>query len=230
MKILAIIPARGGSKGIPRKNIKLLCGKPLINYTIGAALQSSRISEIMVSTEDVEIAETARQTGANVPFMRPDDLSQDKSSTLDTVLHVLECYEQLDQYFDAVCLLQPTSPLRSTELIESCIQQFESTRADSLISVRSVPHELNPHWIFEPNENSFLGLATGEKQIITRRQELPPAYYRDGSVYLTKTSVLRERNSLYGDKIAYFVTDHLPYVNLDTMKDWKKAKKILCAE
>lgn len=230
MNILAIIPARGGSKGIPRKNVKVLCGKPLIGYTIEAALKVDLLSEVMVSTEDNEIAEIAVLAGASVPFLRPPELARDTSSTLDAVLNVVESYERIGRYFDAICLLQPTSPLRSADLIVSCIQQFIDADADSLITVRSVPHELNPHWIFEPNENGFLHLATGEKQIISRRQDLPPAYYRDGNIYLTKTDILKSQKSLYGDKVAYFLTDNLPYINLDTMEDWKLAEKILCAE
>lgn len=225
MKVLGLIPARGGSKGVPRKNIRELCGKPLIQYTIDAALAAEKLDEVMVSTEDEEIAAIAKNLGAAVPFLRPEELASDDSPTIDAVVHVLHSYQKLGKFFDAVCLLQPTNPLRTSLLIDSCIEKFEITKADSLLSVRSVPHEFNPHWIYEVSESNFLKLATGETEIIPRRQQLPPAYYRDGSIYITKASVILEQHSLYGAKISYFNVDHLDHVNIDTEQDWKKAEK-----
>lgn len=231
MKILGLIPARGGSKGVPRKNIKILCGKPLIQYTIDAALKSNILTEIMVSTEDEEIAQTAKELGASVPFLRPQSLAGDKAPTIDAVINVLETYQKLGESFDAVCLLQPTNPLRSAETIKKSIEEFSKTGADSLISVRQVPHEYNPHWTFESNEeNHFLHIATGETEIIPRRQELPKAYYRDGAIYLTKAAIILEQKSLYGKNIAFIDLEGEPHVNIDTLDDWKKAEEILCVE
>jgi len=230
LKVLGLIPARAGSKGVPDKNIKKLCGKPLLHYTIVEAYKSSHLSEIMVSTESEKIAKIAKQAEAHVPFMRPENLAEDNSKTLDVVIHVVEQYEENGTHFDAVCLLQPTNPLRKADLIDRCVKEFEHQQADSLITVRSVPHEFNPHWIFEENKQGFLSLATGEKEIIPRRQELPEAYYRDGSVYITKTEELLNKRSLYGEKIAYLNTDGVPHINIDTMADWKKAERLLCAE
>jgi len=231
MKILGLIPARGGSKGVPRKNIKLLCGKPLIQYTIDAAKAANCLTEIMVSTEDQEIAQVAQQLGASVPFLRPSALAGDKSPTIDAVIHVLEEFQKLGKYFDAVCLLQATNPLRTAELIKKSIEKFTSTAADSLISVREIPHEFNPHWAFEEeNETQFLKIATGEKNIIPRRQELPKAYYRDGSIYLTKSEIILNQKSLYGERITHLNVQQYPHVNIDTIDDWKLAQTMLSEE
>lgn len=231
MKVLALIPARGGSKGVPRKNIKNLCGKPLIQYTIDAALVSGVVDEVMVSTEDEEIAQVAKQLGASVPFMRPQQLAGDKSPTIDAVVHVLETYQKMGKNFDAVCLLQATNPLRTAETIRKSIAEFQRTNADSLLSVREVPHEFNPHWTFEEGtEKGLIHIATGEDEIIPRRQELPKAYYRDGAIYLTKTSVILGQKSLYGKKVAFINLEGEPHVNIDTMADWNKAEQLVCAE
>lgn len=231
MKILGLIPARGGSKGVPRKNIKSLCGQPLIQYTIDAAKTSGVLSEIMVSTEDQEIAEVAKSLGASVPFLRPKTLAGDKAPTIDAVVHVLEAYQELGKHFDAVCLLQATNPLRQASVIKNSIDKFIKTDADSLISVRKVPHEFNPHWTFEADNNGeLLSIATGETEIITRRQELPTAYYRDGAIYLTKSSIILEQKSLYGQQISFIDLEGEPHVNIDTMDDWIKAEKLICAE
>jgi CMP-N-acetylneuraminic acid synthetase len=228
MKILGLIPARGGSKGVPRKNIKLLCGKPLIEYTIKAAMDCGALTEVMVSTEDAEIAETATGLGAKVPFLRPMELANDTSPTIDTVIHVLKAYQNMGINFDAVCLLQPTNPLRSAESIKLGIEKFITEQADSLISVRKVPHEYNPHWTFElENETSFLRIATGESKIIPRRQELPNTYHRDGAIYLVKSTVVLKQGSLYGKKIGFIDTSERPHVNIDTMEDWKMAEAYL---
>jgi CMP-N,N'-diacetyllegionaminic acid synthase len=228
MKILGLIPARGGSKGIPGKNIKKLAGKELIRYTIEAGLACSSIDELIVSTEDTKIAEISRKAGASVPFMRPVALASDQSPTIDTVLQALDFFAHREIHFDAVCLLQPTTPFRTTAQIEQAIEQFISTDADSLISVREVPHQFNPHWIFEASEDSdYLRLATGEAQIIPRRQDLPRAYYRDGAIYITSREVLINQRSFYGQRLTYCQLDQSPGVNLDTMEDWYRAEKLM---
>ena len=228
MKILGLIPARGGSKGIPGKNIKKLAGKELIRYTIEAGLACSLLDELVVSTEDPLIAQISKNAGAKVPFLRPVALAADQAPTIDTVLHALDFFASQEVHFDAVCLLQPTTPFRSTANIEQAINQFISSDADSLISVREVPHQFNPHWVFEAQDPSgYLSLATGEKQIISRRQELPKAFYRDGAIYITSTEVLLNQQSFYGQRLAYCQLDPSPNINLDTMDDWCQAEKTL---
>ena len=227
MKILAIIPARGGSKGVPRKNIKLLAGKPLLEYTSAVTLKSSLLSKVVISTDDDEIISVAKKLGLEIPFKRPKDLATDSSSSLSVILHALEHFESKNIYFDAVCLLQVTSPFRTVEFLDKAIQEFIKSDADSLISVQEVPHEYNPHWSFELDENKNLKIATGETEISSRRQDLPKAYHRDGSIYITKSSILKEQNSLFGKKIAHIVSPKEFYVNIDTMDDWKKAEELV---
>lgn len=226
MKILAIIPARGGSKGVPGKNKKILHGKPLIQYSIDAALESEHIAEVLVTTDDEQIVTLAKSLGANVPFVRPKHLAEDKTPTLPVMQHAVSFLEREGKHFDAICLLQPTSPFRPKGFLDKALKTFQEKQTDALVSVLEVPHQYNPHWTFEANEHGILQIATGEKNIITRRQELPKAYHRDGSIYITKTKVLMEENSLYGNSLAYIVSDEKFYVNIDTLEDWEKATEL----
>ncbi len=228
MRVLAIIPARGGSKGVKRKNIKLLGEKPLIQYTIESAKQAIKLSKIMVSTDDEEIAEFSRSLEVEVPELRPKHLASDNSPTIDTVIYTLEYYQkEKNEYFDAVCLLQPTYPFRKSNSVDEAIQTFIEKGTDSLISVVTVPHEYNPHWVFVENEVGHLKIATGESTIITRRQALPEAYIRDGSIYITRVPVVLESKSLYGTSTCCYKSDTSTYVNIDTIEDWKKAEGLL---
>ncbi|MEM1123349.1 MAG: acylneuraminate cytidylyltransferase family protein [Bacteroidota bacterium] len=226
MRILGLIPARGGSKGVPRKNIKSLHGKPLIEYSIEAGLACPLIEELVVSTDDEEIANVALKAGAKVPFMRPKILASDAAPTIDTVIHALNFLEAEDTSFDAVCLLQPTVPFREKTDLKDAIENFITSQADSLISVRAVPHIYNPHWVYqEDTATGFLKLAVGEASVITRRQALPKAYHRDGSVYLTKTEVILAQKSLYGKKIVHHIMTASPNINIDTLEDWAMAEQ-----
>lgn len=225
MSILGLIPARGGSKGIPRKNIKLLEGKELIRYTIEVGLACPEINHLIVSTDDAEMAGISQSAGADVPFIRPTYLASDQSPTIDTVIHAVQFFQQKNIHFDAVCLLQATTPFRHVSDVSEAIQKFIQYDADSLISVREVPHTYNPHWVFEEEkESGFLKIATGEKSIISRRQDLPKTYYRDGSVYITKTEILMNQNSLYGNKIIHHQMLNSSAINIDTMEDWAEAE------
>jgi CMP-N,N'-diacetyllegionaminic acid synthase len=226
MRILAVIPARGGSKGVPGKNKKLLLGKPLIQYSIDAALQSKHITEVVVTTDDEEIIAIAKSLGANVPFVRPKHLAEDTTPTLPVIQHAISYFEAEGKQFDAICLLQPTSPFRPKGFLDKALETFIEKQTDALISVLEVPHQYNPHWTFEPNKNGILQIATGEKNIIPRRQELPKAYHRDGSIYITKTNIIQNENSLYGNSLSYIVSDDKYYVNIDTQEDWQKAEEL----
>lgn len=227
MKILCIIPARGGSKGVPAKNIKLLNGKPLLGYTSEIALQSKHFTEVIVSTEDEQIIEVAKSLGIKVPFIRPMALAQGNTPTIDVIIHALQWYENQNIFFDAVCLLQVTSPFRTVEFLDEAIGKFIEKNSDSLVSVQRVPHEYNPHWTFEVNEEGNLKIATGESEIISRRQELSTAYHRDGSIYITKTKVLLKEHSLYGKSTAFIESEPDFYVNIDTLQDWEKAEEMI---
>lgn len=226
MNILGLIPARGGSKGIPGKNIKLLGEKPLLQYTVESGNNSKYLSTLILSSDDPEIMAVAKDLDIDVPFIRPAQLSTDKTTSVEVVLHALKFAEEQGEEFDAVCLLQPTTPFRKEGLINAAIEKFIAGNYDSLVSVRQVPEEFNPHWVYE-EEKGLLKIATGEEQIISRRQDLPKAYHRDGAIYLTLTDILKERKSLYGSRIGFIDTTGSPYVNLDLPADWEKAEALL---
>lgn len=226
MRSLCIIPARSGSKGVPGKNIKPLAGRPLITYTYDAAQAAHLLDKVILSTDGSEIANTAQRSCVEVPFLRPANLAQDDTPTIDVILHAITFFEGLGERFDTIVLLQPTSPFRPPGFIDECIQHFVASGADSLVSVRKVPHEYNPHWTFLPANDGFIQIATGEKEIITSRQKLPPAYIRDGSVYVFKANNFTNGNNMYGDKIA-MLKNPIPYhVNIDTPEDWIKAERV----
>lgn len=227
MKVLGIIPARGGSKGVPRKNIKLLAGKPLLAYTAESALKSKFLSKVILTTEDAEIAAVGRSLGLEVPFLRPKELALDTSPTLPVVFHTIDYLENNGEKFDAVCLLQPTNPLRQAEDIDNCIELLEKSDGDSVISILPVPHEYNPKWVYWQNEMGEMVLTTGESEPIPRRQDLPPAFHREGSVYVTKIDALRKYGNLYGEKVQGYQIDPQNSVNIDTLEDWDLAEKLV---
>lgn len=227
MSVLAIIPARGGSKGVPRKNIRPLCGKPLLAYTAEAALGARSLSRVILSTEDPEIAEVGRQCGLEVPFLRPAELAQDTTPTLPVLLHAVRWLEEHGQRFEAICLLQPTNPLRSASLIDACVGEFERTGADSLVTTLPVPQKHNPHWVYFADPEGFLHLSTGEREPISARQALPPAFHREGSVYVTRRDVLMEQHSLYGTRVAGLEVDPELSINIDSVSDWEHAERLL---
>jgi CMP-N,N'-diacetyllegionaminic acid synthase len=222
MRILGIITARGGSKGVPGKNIKLLGDLPLLAYTALAALDSKSLCKVILSSDCSSIAAVAQKYAIEVPFLRPETLATDTASSIDVVNHAVSYLENQGDFYDAVCILQPTSPFRSKGFIDLAIQKFIADDADALVSVLPVPHEFNPHWVFEPNHEGYLKLATGEDTIIKRRQDLPLAYFRDGSIYITKTAIVKS-GSFYGTKLSYLENNPDLYVNIDTPEDWEKA-------
>lgn len=226
MRILGIITARGGSKGVPGKNIKMLGELPLLGYTALAAKKAKKLAKVIISTDCLEIKKVAESFGIEAPFLRPDHLATDTAASIDVVMHALQFLEEKGEFYDAICLLQPTSPFRKYGFIDEAIQKFISNDSDALVSVLPVPHEFNPHWVFEPNTGGMLKIATGESEIIKRRQDLPKAFFRDGSIYITKTSVIKEA-SFYGAKLSYIENHPDFYVNIDTLEDWEKAENIL---
>lgn len=227
MKVLGLIPARAGSKGISGKNIRLLCGKPLLQYTAEAALAATLLSRVILSTEDKEIAKVGESCGLEVPFVRPAELAEDETPTLPVIQHAVRWLEESGERFDAVCLLQPTNPLRRPEDIDACIRLLETTNADAVVTITAVPAEHNPHWVYFQNGSNLLRLSTGEVTPIPRRQELPPAFHREGSVYVTRRDVLMETNSLYGVKLAGHLIAAESSVNIDGPQDWARAEAFL---
>jgi CMP-N-acetylneuraminic acid synthetase len=230
MLVLGIVTARGGSKGIPRKNIKLLAGKPLLQYTAEAALQAKLLTRVILSTEDAETAQVGRQCGLEVPFMRPPELAQDDTPTLPVLQHAVRALDEAGERYDGICLLQPTAPLRQSQDIDACIRLLADSGADSVVTVLPVPAEHNPHWVYFRGPDGYLRLSTGEGEPVPRRQLLPPAFYREGSVYVTRRDVLMEQNSLYGSKVSGFLIEPFRSANLDTLEDWARAEAMLGAK
>jgi CMP-N,N'-diacetyllegionaminic acid synthase len=220
LNTFALIPARGGSKGIPRKNIKLIAGKPLIVWTIEAALRSSLLEAVVVSTDDPEIAEVARRAGAQVPFMRPAELAQDQTPGLDPVLHALD---QLAEY-DSVLLLQPTSPLRTTENIDACLTLAMQRHAPSVVSV-SEP-DTHPYWIYRLTESQTLERIV-DAAPVARRQDLPVVMALNGAMYFADANWLRRNRSLVGAETLGYVMARERSIDLDTPLDWKLAELLL---
>lgn len=227
MRVLGLIPARGGSKGVARKNARNLCGKPLVQWTIDAALAARTLGSVVVSTEDQEIARIASSCGARVPFMRPAELARDDSPTLPVVIHALETLRGAGESFDAICLLQPTSPFRKTSDIDQCVELLSSSGADSVVSVRQVPLEYNPYWVFFRLPEGTLQLSMGGTNPIPRRQLLPPAFHRDGTIYVTRSDVIERDNNLYGKKMLGYEMTRVNDVNIDTQADWDLAERIM---
>jgi CMP-N,N'-diacetyllegionaminic acid synthase len=224
-QVLGLIPARGGSKGIPRKNLRVLAGRPLLAYTADAALESRFLSRVVLSTDDEEIAEVGRTLGLDVPFMRPDALARDTTPTLPVMLHALDALRE-DPAYDAVCLLQPTCPLRTSSLIDTCIETLWGQEADTVVSIKPVPHLHHPHWVYLKAEDGSLRLASGSTEPPPRRQDLPPAWHRSGAVYVTRTSVLRCQG-IYGPRLVGVEDSSPTYANLDTLRDWHRTERHL---
>ncbi len=227
-KTLGIIPARGGSKGVPNKNARPLCGKPLLQYTIEAAQVAQRLDHVILSTDSAEIAAIGHECGVDMPFMRPADLAQDDTPMLPVIQHAVSSLEALGEVYDLICLLQPTSPLRDAPMIDGCIQLLLERQADSVFTVLPVPFEHNPHWVYFANDEGYLKISTGIRAPIPRRQLLPPAYHREGSVYVSTRAVVMEHNSLYGDRIIGYPVDPTRSVNIDTLEDWALAEQLIC--
>jgi CMP-N,N'-diacetyllegionaminic acid synthase len=228
-RVLGLVPARGGSKGVPRKNIRLLHGKPLLQYTADAALASRHLSHVVLSTDDEEIAEVGRSAGLDVSFMRPAELAQDATPMLPVVQHALRWFEAHGRYFDAICLLQPTNPLRTVSDIDRCVELFDGSGADTVFTVLPVPAEHNPHWVYFEAADGTLRLSTGEATPIPRRQELPRAFHREGSVYVTRTAIVLESNTFYGPRTLGCPIDAERSVNIDGQHDWDRAEALLAA-
>lgn len=227
MRVLGLIPARGGSKGIPRKNMRQLCGKPLLQYVAETSLRARRLSRVVLSTDDLEIAELGHRCGLEVPFLRPPELATDEAAMLPVVQHAVSCLERTMEIYDAICLLQPTNPLRRPEDIDACIELLERSGADSVVTILPVPDKYNPHWVYFRDQDDVLRLSCGELVPISRRQDLPPAFHREGSVYITRRDVLMETDSLYGKRLVGYPLSPERCVNVDNAEDWERATALL---
>lgn len=223
MRVLGLVPARSGSKGVPGKNTRLLGGRPLLAYTADAALAATRLDRVVLSTDDEVIATIAAGVGLTDAILRPPELAADDTPMLAVLQHAITA---LDDTFDAVCLLQPTSPFRPDGLIDRCVGVLEDSGADAVVTMASVPAEHNPHWVYVRSSDGSLQLSTGEHEPVTRRQDLPPAFHRDGSVYVLRTPGIRAGRP-YGDRLEAVVVDPTRTVNIDDLTDWARAEALL---
>lgn len=220
MSNLAIITARGGSKRIPRKNIKEFCGKPIIYYSIKAALESGIFSEVMVSTDDQEIASYALQCGAKVPFMRSDMMSNDYATTAEVLLEVLAEYKMRGQEFDVACCLYPTAPFITTEKLKISYKKLLEKQADSILPV--VRFSFPPQRAFVI-ENSKLCYKWPENRN-TRSQDLEPFFHDSGQFYMFSVSRFLETKSLIMEKTLPYEVSELEVQDIDNIEDWKLAE------
>jgi CMP-N-acetylneuraminic acid synthetase len=227
LRTIGLVPGRGGSKGIPRKNIRPLCGRPLLEYTADAALASRSLARVLLSTDDLEVAEVGRRCGLEVPFIRPAHLAADETPTLDVVRHAIAWLEEHGEHLDAVCVLQPTHPFRRVEDIDACVELLDVAGADAVVTVLAVPPEYNPHWTYEQDQEGTLHISTGEVDPVPRRQDLPAAFRREGSVYVTRRNVIMDRNSMYGTRMLGYLVSERGRVNIDTLDDWARAEQLL---
>lgn len=218
MRVLGLIPARGGSKGVPRKNLADFLGRSLLERAIRCGLDASTIDDVVVSTDDEEIRDAALSAGAEVPFLRPPELATDAAPTLGAVQHALRTLAEAGRSYDALCLLQPTNPLRLPEDVDGACRLLEGSGATAVVSVEPVPHEYHPYWAYVTDESGALQpVVTGP--VVPRRQELPAAWVREGAVYVTRTETILDGNSLYGPRVMPYPMPAERSGNIDTPAD-----------
>ena len=218
--VVAIITARGGSKGIPRKNLRELGGKPLIQYTFDAAQSSTLIDEIVLSTDDEEIANFAIERGISVPFMRPNDLASDEASSRDVLTHALQHISKYDNFI----LLQPTSPLRTSVHIDEAIATYISRRLNSLVSISKVSQ--HPNWMYKLEESGYLTPLMKET-IVSRRQDLSGLFIPTGAIYIREVVDFLASGKIIGDESFGFAMSQESSIDIDTDVDLIVAEQIL---
>lgn len=224
MKTLVIIPARGGSKGIPHKNIKQLAGKPLICYTIDNARALVSDEDICVSTDDPEIIKVVENYGLHVPFVRPAELATDHAGTYGVLLHALNFYENQGKAYDRIVLLQNTSPFRRASQVSEAVNLY-TAEIDMVVSVKAV--SANPYYnCFEEDENGYLHISKGDGKLI-RRQDAPEAYEYNGAIYVINPESLKRCSLGEFQKKVKYLMDDISSVDLDTMTDWLYAEFLI---
>jgi CMP-N-acetylneuraminic acid synthetase len=223
--VLGVVPARGGSKGIPNKNLAMLAGRPLLAYTAEAARTSRRLSRCIVSTDDERIAQAARSLGIDVPFLRPPELASDDTPMLPVLQHAAREVARGGTAVDVVVLLQPTSPLRRASHVDAAIDLLESTGADSVVSVVDVPHQFNPMSVMRLEDGRLRPFVDGP--LITRRQDKPQVYARNGPAVLAVRTRVLEAGSLYGDDCRPLVMSAADSIDIDGPDDLALAELML---
>ena len=223
--VLIIIPARGGSKGIPRKNIKSLNGRPLIYYTIDTARAITTDDNICVSTDDVEIKSVVETYGLEVPFLRPKELSTDTAGTYEVLLHALDYYEKRGKHYNIVLLLQTTSPFRTADHVNEALALYDKSETDMVVSVKECA--ANPYYnIFEEDKDGWLHVCKGDGSIF-RRQDAPKVYEYNGAIYIMNTEELKRTHMHKMQHRIKYVMDEKSSFDLDTMTDWHMAETMI---
>jgi N-acylneuraminate cytidylyltransferase len=231
MRVLGIITARGGSKGIPGKNLKPLAGRPLLDYSIEAA-NDTPLDRLILSTDDKKIADAARALGCEVPFMRPAELARDETPHLPVIQHATKWLLEHEHYSaDIVLTLQPTSPLRSAADIAAALRMLELSGADSVVSVTAVSAHAHPMRMLHVDGGGFATLFVNGQPVrrrINRRQDLPQAWVMNGAVYACRTEVLfAEEPSLYGDRVVAYPMPAERSISIDDLEDWAAAERAI---
>ncbi|ORX24521.1 CMP-N-acetlyneuraminic acid synthetase [Thermoanaerobacterium sp. PSU-2] len=223
--ILAIIPARGGSKGVKRKNVRPLLNRPLIAYTIEAALQANFLDKIIVSTEDPEIASISKEFGAEIPFMRPVELASDDAKAIDVIFHAMNWLEKNHAVYDLVMLLQPTSPLRKAYDIKNAIDILYEKKARAVVSVCEAEH--SPLWMNVLNEDLCMKDFLRKDVLNKNRQEISKYYRINGAIYVSDWNYLIQNKGFFGEKTYAYIMPNERSIDIDTELDLKFAEFLM---
>jgi CMP-N-acetylneuraminic acid synthetase len=226
MPVLGLVPARGGSKGVPGKNVRPLAGHTLLEYTARAARESGVLDRVILSTDSLEIADAGRRAGLEVPFMRPASLAADDTPMVAVIQHALAEIAKHGWSPDIIVLLQPTSPLRRSDHIRDAVSLLRESNADSVVTVVEVPRHLSPDYVMRIDEGRLQPfLPDGAR--VTRRQDARPAYSRDGTVYAFRRATLEKFGGIYGEDCRPLLIDSRESLSIDTQDDWDEAERVL---
>ena len=225
LKVLAVVPARSGSKGLPRKNLRPLCGRPLIHWSIDTALACEKVDTVVVSTDDQQIAAVADAAGAEVPFLRPPTLASDTASSIDVVMHALDFLEENERSFDIVLLLEPTSPLREVVDIEAALRSMAEMKASAVVSVCRA-ESTHPAFMFRITENGRLDHFLSLSPSGVRRQEIEPLFYLDGTLYASTVDALRQQRSFYHEDTLAYEVSKWKALEIDDIEDFEMIEAI----
>jgi CMP-N,N'-diacetyllegionaminic acid synthase len=226
MLVLGLVPARGGSKGVPGKNVRPLAGHTLLEYTARAARESGVLDRVILSTDSLEIADAGRRAGLEVPFMRPASLAADDTPMVPVIQHALAETARSGWSPDIIVLLQPTSPLRRPDHIRDAVTLLRETNAHAVVTVVEVPRHLSPDYVMRIDEGHLQPFLP-EGARVTRRQDARPAYSRDGTVYAFRRSTLETFGGIYGDDCRPLLIDARESLSIDSPADWDEAERRL---
>jgi len=223
-RVLALVPARGGSKGIPDKNLRPLAGRTLLDYAARSAAASGVIDRIILSTDSEQIAVEGRRVGLEVPFIRPAELAQDDTPMLPVIEHALDFVKQEGWDAEILVLLQPTSPLRTAAHIRDVVGALRASQADSVVTVVELPRHLSPDYVMRLDEGRLVPFLP-EGARVTRRQDARPAFVRDGTVYACWVKTVREARSIYGRSCRPWIIPSGESITIDSPDDWRDAER-----